>query len=161
MKRWLIPVVAVVVIAVGVGCFFAGKAVGGGGTPTLAEAMKVIQSQAGNGANGATGGSVPSFGQRGANGGGGLVSGSIIAADSTSITVKESSGSTKIVLFGKSATITKSDTGSTSDLVVGKEVTVNGTSNSDGSVTASRISIGKIFSGAAPGGITTTTAATN
>lgn len=155
MKRWLIPVVAVVVIAVGVGCFFAGKAVGGGGTPTLAEAMKVIQSQAGNGA---TSGTRPSFGQRGANGGG-LVSGSIIAADSTSITVKESTGSTKIVLFGKSTTISKSETGSSSDLVVGKDVTVNGTSNSDGSVTASRISIGRIFNGAAPGGSTPTTVA--
>jgi hypothetical protein len=154
--------VAVVVIAVGVGCFFGGKAVGGG-TPTLAEAMKVIQSQGGNGANGATSGSMPSFGQRGANGGsgGGMVSGSIIASDSTSITVKDSSGNTKIVLFGKSTTISKSETGSTSDLVVGKEVTVNGTSNTDGSVTASRISIGRIFNGAAPGGSTTTTAATN
>ena len=42
MKPWLIAVVAVVVIAVGVGGFFGGRAMGGGGTVTPEQAVKAL-----------------------------------------------------------------------------------------------------------------------
>ena len=92
-------------------------------------------------------------GGTGANGGGGFVSGSIIAEDSNSITVKLADGSTKIVLYSGSTTINVSQTGTASDLAVGKDVTVTGTANSDGSVTATRIQMGTLggFNGGPPG----------
>ena len=100
--------------------------------------MKVLQGQfqQGNGAGGA--------GFPGANGvrGGGAVSGSIIAADSSSITVKTTDGSTKIVLLSSSTTVSKVSEGSQSDLTTGQNVIVTGTTNNDGSVTATRVELG-------------------
>ena len=180
MKPWLIAVVAVVVIAVGVGGFFGGRAMGGGGgTVTAEQAVKALQNmtpeemrqalqsaggagglfgaRGGNGVAGGTGGT-------GANRAGGFVSGSIIAKDSGSITVKLADGSTKIVLYAGSTAVNVSQTGTASDLVVGKDVTITGTANTDGSVTATRIQIGtlpRLDNGAAPeaNGATTSTTA--
>jgi len=160
VKPWLIVVVVVVVVAVGVGAFFAGHATAGGGTPTLQEALKVIQNATpqqraqafgngggfggfgggGGGGGGGTGGTGGTGGGRGAFGGG--VFGSIISADSNSITVKTTDGSTRIVLFSGSTTISKFASATTSDLTNGQNVLVTGTSNSDGTVTASRIEVG-------------------
>jgi hypothetical protein len=136
VKKWYIAAVVVVVVAVGVGAFFGGRATGGGGTPTVAEAMKVLQSQAQQG-NGT--------GFPGANGTarrGGAVSGSIIAADATSITVKTSDGGTKIILVSGSTTVAKVSDGTQSDLTVGQNVVVTGTTNTDGSVSATRVQVG-------------------
>jgi uncharacterized protein (UPF0333 family) len=147
MKRWLIPVVAVVVIAVGVGCFFGGRA-------TVSTTAKVP-------AGFPTNGSIPSGanGTRG-NRAGNVVFGSIIANDGTSITVKTQDGSTKIVNFSGSTTISKSTTGSASDLTVGQEVTVSGSTDSaTGTVTASTISVGRLGGFGGGRGETTTTTA--
>jgi hypothetical protein len=151
MKKWLI-IGIVVVVAVGVGAFFVGKATAGGSTPTAAEAMKVIQNltpqqqaqlfAGGNGPRGTGAGGTGGFPGGGA--GGGLVAGDIIAKDATSITVKLSDGSTKIVLLAPSTTVNVAQAGTTNDLVTGKTVTVTGTTNSDGSVTATRIQIGTL-----------------
>ena len=155
MKRWLIPVIAVVVVAVGVGAFFGGKAAGGG-TPSAAEAMKVVSNltaaqrqalaQSSGGTGTATG--APTGGFAGA--GGNMTSGSIVSSDANSLTIKLTSGSTKIVLFSDSTTISVSKTGSASDLTAGQEVRVSGTTNSDGSITASNIQCGTAAAGAAP-----------
>lgn len=72
---------------------------------------------------------------------GGLVSGEIVNADATSITVKDSTGSTKVVYYSGTTTIDKTVSGAASDLTVGLNVTTNGTSNSDGSVAATTIQI--------------------
>lgn len=69
------------------------------------------------------------------------VRGQIISADSNSITVKMQNGSSKIVLLNGSTAITQSASATASDLQVGKQVLVLGTSNSDGSVTASNVSL--------------------
>ncbi len=61
-----------------------------------------------------------------------------MSSDSNSITVKLSSGGTKIVLYSPSTVIAVSKTGSASDLTTGQDVTVTGTANSDGSITASQ-----------------------
>jgi hypothetical protein len=166
MKPWLIAVVVVVVIAVGVGGFFGGRATGGGsGTPTPEQAIKALQSmtpqqmqqalQSSGGVGGLFGGrgGPNGTGGTGANRAGGFVSGSIIAQDSNSITVKLADGSTKIVLYSASTTINVAQQGSASDLAVGKDVTITGTANSDGSVTATRIQMGALggFNGGPPG----------
>jgi len=69
------------------------------------------------------------------------VAGQIIAADSKSITVKMPDGSSKIVLISTTATINKAVDGAMADLTVGKNVRVFGTTNTDGSVTASNIQL--------------------
>jgi hypothetical protein len=142
VKKWQIAVVAVVVVAVAVGGFFGGRVSAGSKTPTVQEAMQVLQNQSQQG--GGNGYGFPG-GANGANGTlrrGGAVSGSIIATDSSSITVKTTDGSTKIVLVSSSTTVSKVSQGSLSDLTTGQEVVVTGTTNSDGSVSATRIQLG-------------------
>ena len=85
-------------------------------------------------------GNVPSGfpGGSGAGGrtGGNMISGSIIAADESSITVKTTDGSSKIILVSDSTSISKTEDAAQSDLITGEDVMVTGTSNDDGSVTA-------------------------
>jgi len=79
------------------------------------------------------------------------VSGEITAIDATSITVKTMDGSSKIILLSGSTTINTSTEGTVSDLTTGKNVMVLGTTNSDGTMAASTISLGdRGFGG--PGG---------
>jgi hypothetical protein len=163
MKRWLIPVVAVVVIAVGVGGFFGGRA-GGGAAPTPAEAMKVLQNltDAQRQALAQSGGTGTQTGAPSMAGGpsGNMTSGSIVSCDANSMVVKLSDGSTKLVIFSGSTAISVSKTGSSTDLTAGQEVRVSGTTNSDGSITATSIQCGTAGAGAPPaGGTTGTTAA--
>jgi len=129
MKKYL-PIIIAVIIAGGAG-FFVGTQLGGG---------KTANPQ-------------PSFGQgnfrgqgtgvagRGTGSNGGFAAGSIISADSNSITVKLRDGSSKIIFVSSSTEIMKSVQGSISDLAVGDQVTVTGTSNSDGSVTSQSVQI--------------------
>lgn len=179
MKRWLIAVVVLVVVVVGVGAFFGGKSAGGG-TPTPQAALKVLTNltaaqQQALGTSGGLAGVFGGFGGRGAGGtgasgaggAGGLTTGSIVSSDSNSITVKLSTGSTKIVLYSPSTVIAVSKTGSASDLTTGQDVTVTGAANSDGSITATRIQVGTLprpttrtsggTAGGAEGGSTTST----
>ena len=170
MKRWLIAVVVLVVVVVGVGAFFGGKSAGGG-TPTPQAALRVLtnltaaqrQSLLGSGGGlagvfGGFGGRGAGTGSAGASGAGGFTTGSIVSADTNSITVKLSTGSTKIVLYSPSTVIAVSKTGSASDLATGQDVTVTGTANSDGSITATRIQVGTLPRiGGAGGGSTTST----
>ena len=149
MKKWLIPVIVVVVIAVAAGAFFGGRASAGGGTPTLEQAMARLQSataaeqqQAFRGGNGNAPGFVGGGGAGARGNGGGAVAGSIVSADASSITVKTSDGSTKIVLVPGSTTIAKTQPGTMADLTTGQTVIVTGTSNSDGTVTATRVQVG-------------------
>jgi len=69
------------------------------------------------------------------------VSGEIIKADDTSITVKLSDGGSKIILLSGATNITKAEKKGKSDLVTGKHVAVFGTENTDGSVTAQNIQL--------------------
>ena len=70
-----------------------------------------------------------------------FVSGTIIAKDDKSITVKLSNDGSKIVFLSDKTQIAKSDPGTVSDLEIGKMVTVSGTANTDGSDTALNIQI--------------------
>lgn len=86
--------------------------------------------------------------------GGGQVTGTILSADSTSITVKLQDGSSKIVIIGNSTAINKSAVGSVSDLTVGTRVGVFGTTNTDGSVTAQNIQVNPTIRNATPSATT-------
>jgi hypothetical protein len=67
--------------------------------------------------------------------------GEIIAKDEKTITIKLSSGGSKIILLSESTQINKISQGYAEDLKIGENVMVQGTTNSDGSVTAKTIQI--------------------
>ena len=82
----------------------------------------------------------------GANGGsrgmiGGFTTGSIIAKDAQSITVKLANGGSKIVFFSTGTNIQKTVAGTVTELTLGEEVSVAGAANADGSVNAQSIQI--------------------
>jgi len=68
-------------------------------------------------------------------------SGEITAKDDKSITIKLSTGSTKIIYYSDSTKVLKSEDGSKDDLSIGATISAMGTSNSDGSVSAENIQI--------------------
>jgi len=72
---------------------------------------------------------------------GGASSGEIIKKDDSSVTLKMNDGSSKTVYLSASTTISKFSEGSGSDLAVGENVMANGSSNSDGSITAQFIQL--------------------
>ena len=143
MKRWLVPVLIVLVIAAGVGGFFAGRAAGGQKTTTqgLPQGAGPFGGYGGNGARGANAA------------GGGFTTGSIVSKDAASVTVKLSNGSTKIVFLSASTAVSETKDVSSTALAVGNDVTVIGTTNADGSITATRIQLGTVPFGNGAGGV--------
>jgi hypothetical protein len=153
MKRGLaVGIMIAIAVVVGVGAFFGGHLTAGGGTPTPAEAMKVIQNltqeqraqlaQNGGGLGGTTGGTGPARTGTRANGAGGFTTGSIVSKDAGSITIKTSDGNSKIILYSSSTSISETKDTTIDALTVGEDVTVTGSTNSDGTVTATRITLG-------------------
>lgn len=69
------------------------------------------------------------------------VMGEIISQDDKSVTVKMQDGSTKIVLLSSRTSINKAAAGTTADLKSGTMIAAFGTTNADGSVTASSIQL--------------------
>lgn len=82
---------------------------------------------------------------RGASGarsmGGGFLSGTVAKQDAGSITVNTRDGSSHVVLLTPDTTVSKSVNGALKDIATGSEVIVSGTTNSDGSVSASLIQL--------------------
>jgi hypothetical protein len=72
---------------------------------------------------------------------GGRIVGEILSVDANGITVKLQDGSSKIVLLDDKTTIDKSSTGTKDDLQTGITVAAFGTTNSDGSVTATDVQV--------------------
>jgi len=98
----------------------------------------------------------PSFGQfAGARGGSGAngarlrngngAAGTILSVDNNSITVKMTDGSSKIVLLTTTTAIDKAATASAVDLTVGERVSAFGTTNTDGSITATNVQINPVM----------------
>ena len=69
------------------------------------------------------------------------VRGQVLSMDNNSITVKQADGTTKIVVLSSNTTFVESQKTSESNLKTGNNVMVLGTTNSDGSVTATNVSI--------------------
>lgn len=77
----------------------------------------------------------------GANGSGGMVTGEVLSKSDTGFTIKLRDGGSKIVLVSDSTTIGKMAEGTAEDLTEGTGIVVTGTTNSDGSITASTVQI--------------------
>lgn len=80
--------------------------------------------------------------------GGNFVTGTIVSNSNNEITIQlpeatttDTTTGSKIVILEDSTQITKTVSGSSTDLTTGSNVVVSGTSNSDGSITASSIQI--------------------
>jgi hypothetical protein len=122
-KTSIITGVVALVVGLGVGYYGAGVLHPAATTPTRGSFA---------GAGGAA--------RAGANGAG-LLSGTVAASDAGSITLDTRDGSSHVVLITPSTTVSKSVSGSESDVTVGATVIVSGTTNSDGSVSASSIQL--------------------
>jgi len=100
----------------------------------------VTQNTRGNFVAGANGGNFGSM--RGAAGAaGGLLSGTVAKQDAGSLTLNTRDGSSHVVLITPATTVQKSVGGSLSDVVVGNTIIVTGSTNSDGSISASSIQL--------------------
>ena len=140
-NNWLLTIIIALVVG-GVG-FYGG--------------MKYQQMQRRSFANGQFGGGqffINGQGQRNGNGvnRGGFrpVSGQIISANQTSITVKLQDGSSRIIILSDKTQINKAEKVDKNQLTTGAEVAVFGTENSDGSVTAQNIQLNPVMRQPAP-----------
>ena len=124
-------VIAILVVLVGGGAFFAGMKYQQSKQPAFLRQTGGVQGQrTGTGEN--------RMGFR-------PVNGEIISSDEKSITVKLQDGSSKIVLFSDSTEINKAAEATKEDLKAGEKVAVFGTENSDGTVTAQNIQLNPEF----------------
>lgn len=76
---------------------------------------------------------------------GSFINGEIISQDDKSITIKLRDGGSKIVLLSASTTVSRLATSTIADLASGINVMINGTSNSDGSLSAQSIQLSPAF----------------
>ena len=130
-KKLIVPLIVVALVIAG-GSFFGGMVYGksqAGGPGGNARGARTGMAAFGGGVQG-----------QGRNAGG-FISGDIVSKDATSLTVKTRDGSSKIVFFATSTKVSKMADGSMDDLAPGTTVTVMGTTNTDGSVTASQLQI--------------------
>lgn len=87
-------------------------------------------------------GGVPYGGMmRGGSTGGEVLSGTVAAKDSGSITLNTRDGSSHVILLTPTTSVSKSVAGALTDISVGSTITVFGSSNSDGSISASTIQL--------------------
>jgi hypothetical protein len=95
---------------------------------------------------GALGANAQGF-QRGGQGGqgrggfGGAAAGQVVSKDDKSLTLSIMGGGSKVVYYSASTTFSKMASGSISDVTQGANVMVMGSTNTDGSVTASMIQL--------------------
>jgi len=142
MKKWMIGLFALTIVAVGMGAFFGGRA-SVSQTPSaeanLGPGLGQLQRNQAGTLPAQPGGTNGFAGARAGN----LVSGTILSVDDAGLTVKMSDGGSKIVFITNSTTLVKTEEATRDDLAVGEPVTVIGTANEDGSVTATRVQLGE------------------
>lgn len=122
-------------IVVGTGAFYAGMRYAQGNGRMVLQNMNPEQRQALFGQGAFAGGT------RRQGAGGQFLSGEIMSKDDKSITLKLPDGGSRIVFFSGSTSVGKMTEGAVTDVEVGTQVTINGTTNSDGSLTAQSIQI--------------------
>jgi hypothetical protein len=133
-RRILLPAVAIAVVAV--------VAFGGGYVVANATATQ-------GGSNARTGGAQgfgPNASGRPRNGFGGNNSGTVGSVSADQMTITTAAGGSKIILLTPTTTVTKisSTPQALTDIASGTQVTVAGTTNPDGSVTATSVIIGNL-----------------
>jgi len=125
-----------IVLLVGVGSFYAGTKYA---TRKGGDGSRIARMQ-GQGLSGGTFGRAMGGGA-GRGTAGGFVTGEVLMKDANTITVKMRDGGSKIIFFSSSTTMGKMAVGSIDDLTQGTQVVVNGTTNQDGSVSATMVQI--------------------
>jgi hypothetical protein len=134
MKRNQVISGVVVLVVVAGGSFYAGSAYAKSQTPARGQFATTFQGGAGGAGFNRLG--------RAVGAGGGFTAGAIVSSANGSISIKQQNGSsTEIVLLSPTTQILKQAPGSASDLTTGTEVIVTGTTNSDGSLTATSVQI--------------------
>jgi hypothetical protein len=133
MSKKIISIFIVALLIVGGGAFYGGMKYGQSRTPGGFGNLSAAQREQFANNQGPRGTRVGA--------GGGFVSGQILSKDDKSVTIKSQNGGSKIVFYSSATEIGKSVTGTATDLKVGDTVTTNGTTNSDGSITAQSIQI--------------------
>ena len=119
-------------IVVAGGSFYAGKSMASTATPAGARGAGFAGGAAGF--PGRIGGARTT--------GAGFTGGTIVSSANGSISIKQQNGSsTEIILLSPTTQILKTSVGTTADLTTGTTVAVNGTTNSDGSLTATSVQI--------------------
>ncbi len=141
MKK-VLPVFIVLLIVVGGGSFYGGmKYANSKGTADFS-ANRTGAANFRTGTMMGAGGQTRSMGTGGGgNRGVGFATGEIISKDASSITIKLRDGGSQIIFFSTSTQIMKSSPGSIDDLKTGENIMANGSTNSDGSVTAQSIQL--------------------
>ncbi len=134
----IIITAVIVAVVFGGGGFYGGMLYGKSQASSAASGARLGQRAGGTGQFGGQGGANSAM-RRGT--GGSFVGGKIISEDSKSITIQLPTGGSDLVYFADSTQIAKAATGTVSDLVNGAQVMVNGTTNSDGSITAKTIQV--------------------
>ncbi len=140
MKNTLLIGFIIAIIIVGGGSFYGGMIYGKsqGGAQNSSFSQRQGFGAGGIGGMQRNGSGLAGGGNRMA---GGFINGDILAIDDKSITVKSADGGSKIIFLSASTQISKFAAGSLSDLVVGQTVIANGTTNTDGSITAQMIQL--------------------
>ncbi len=135
MKKYRTQIIWMIVAVVAlVGGFFWGKSVG---------ASAVAAGRAGAGRF-ALGSSTAAFAGRagfGGAAGGGFTAGQVLSVDSDSLTLQLANGNSENVFFSSSTQISMPEPVPASSIQSGTMVMITGTTNSDGSVTASTIQV--------------------
>lgn len=134
MKK-TIPIIAAIIV-VGVLAFYGGMKFSDSKS-LQTNSFRNFQGQAGQGAGGNLSGR-----RGGAQGGNGnIASGQIMSGDDKSITVSLPGGGSKIIFFSATTKISKFVDAAVTDLTTGINIMATGTTNSDGSITATSIQI--------------------
>jgi len=118
--------IAIIALIVGVGIGYAGASMFARPAATLSQDTR-------GGFNGRVGGMM--------RGAGGLLSGTVAKKDTGSITLNTKDGNSRVIFITPDTSVSKSVSGTLDDVSVGATIIASGTTNSDGSVSASLIQL--------------------
>ena len=143
MNKKHIIIWVIIVVVVAVGSFYLGVKHAQGNTASTASSGASGFSRTGRTGSFGSGGASTTGGATGTGGIGGFAGGATIgqivsAGDGTFTIQLPGTAGSKIIFYSDSTGITKTVSGSSADLTPGTSVIIGGTSNSNGSLTATR-----------------------